>query len=111
MNFEILDTPAIRDILKVKAHLLKIGLEPDSAAVDTLTIIATQYRYRIGTETYLSQMLGELSTTPVNGCEIFWTNGEKVMIRGKQQVQKYLLRFDDELPFRVIGPDGQERYL
>lgn len=114
LNYNVLDTQAIRDILKCKAHLLRAGIPADFAAVEVLTIIIDYYRVKVGTPTYLSEMLGPLADTPIKECALYYANGERIVTptQSIRPLQRFLReRFrSDALPFRVVCGD-EERYL
>lgn len=103
LNLDLLTTADVRDVLKCKAHLLRVGIPPDFVAVETLTVIINHYRERVGLKTYLSQMLGELAETPVSECALYWMNGERIKLTGSRPLQRFIWRAfpDGILPFMV----------
>lgn len=105
----------IRDVLKTKAHLLKFGLPARSVEIAALDELILEYRQRVGLATYLSEMLGELATVPVGECQLYWANGERVPISGRddEPVQQFIRRRflpGQELPF-IVRVGERERYL
>jgi hypothetical protein len=113
LDLDLLDTPAIRDILKTRAHLLRAGIPPDFVAVETLTIIIDHYKGRVGLTTYLSQMLGEMANVPVSDCALYWMTGERIATPvSEQPVQRFIKRKfrADTLPFKVVANE-EVRFL
>jgi hypothetical protein len=116
LNFDIFQAPEIRDLLKTKAHLLRAGLSADHVVIETFSQIVAVYRRRVGLETFLSQMLGEIATTPIQDCQLYRASGEPVDTHGAhgQPVQRFIARgFSDRsllAGLRVVA-GGQERYL
>lgn len=109
LDLDALDTPDIRDVLKCRSHLLRVGIPADFAAVKTLTVLIDGYRKRVGLATYLSEMLDGLASAPVGECEIYTMDGLRVVAQGNEPIQKYLRRLD-WLPFKVVV--GEEtKYL
>lgn len=113
LNLDLLTTADVRDVLKTRAHLLRVGVPFEYAAVVTLTIIIDHYRHKVGLPKYLSEMLGEMANVPVKDCRLYWQSGERVPVSGDggQPVLRFLRRFGGGvLPFRVVTPED-ERFL
>lgn len=114
LNLDLLTTAAIRDCLKVRAHLLRVGISPDYAAVETLTIIIQHYRMRVGLSVYVSQMLGDMGQIPIGECQLYWLDGSRIEtpMKGEQPVLRFIKRKfrADGLPFRVVSNE-ETRYL
>lgn len=114
LNLDLLTTADVRDVLKTRAHLLRVGVPADFVAVETLTIVIEHYRQKVGVKTYLSQMLGEMAETPLAECALYWMNGERVPVSGDggQPVQKFIKRRfgGGVLPFKVVANE-ETRYL
>lgn len=114
LNLDLLDTPAIRDCLKVRAHLLKVGISPDYAAVETLTIIIQHYRERVGAKVYIAQMLGEMGQVPIGECQLYWMDGSRIEtpVKSDQPVMRFIARRfgGGVLPF-MVKANEEVRYL
>lgn len=109
LNIELFTAKDVRDLLKARAHCLAAGFSPDDAIIQTLTEIKNQYLLRVGLPAYISQMLGELATTPTRECRLYTLQGERIATHGiQQQVQKFINnRFMwDEIPARVETEKG-----
>lgn len=112
LNLDLLTTADIRNALKTRACLLRIGVPSLYAAVLTLTIIIDHYRQKVGLRVYLAEMLGEMAGTPIRDCRLYWVSGERIETpKSEQPVQKFLRRFGSGvLPFRVVVNE-ETRYL
>jgi hypothetical protein len=123
VDLSIFGAKEIRDVLKNKAHCLHAGFPPDHIIIETLNEIRDYYILRVGLPTYLSQMLGELGTDPVQNCTLYTEDGQRIEIRVNGNHNQPLQRFiakqfrEDNLPFKVeirkeSPPDRVEiRYL
>ena len=103
----------IRDILKSKAHCLRAGFSPHDVIIQTLNEIRNQYIRQVGLPTYLSQMLGNLATAPMQHCTLYGENDRPIELylngNHTQPVQRFIAqRFTiDGLPFKVEVRDPE----
>ena len=123
VDFSIFGAKEIRDVLKNKAHCLRAGFPPDHIIITTFNEIRDHYILRVGLPTYLSQMLGDLATVPMQYCQLYAENCRRIEVNlngsHNQPVQRFIAkRFGkDNLPFKVEvhrkpDPDHVEvRYL
>jgi hypothetical protein len=123
VDFSVFGAKEIRDVLKNKAHCLRAGFPLDHIIIKTLDEIRDHYIVRVGLPTYLSQMLGELATVPIQYCRLYTEDSQRIEISlngsHKQPVQRFIARWfeADDLPFKVEvrirpGSDRVEtRYL
>lgn len=113
LNLDLLTTADVRDVLKCRAHLLRVGVPFEYAAVVTLTIIIDHYRHKVGLPKYLSEMLGEMANVPVKDCRLYWQSGERIETpaASEQPVLRFLRRFGGGiLPF-MVKANEEVRYL
>jgi hypothetical protein len=107
VDFSIFGAKEIRDVLKSKAHCLRAGFPPDHVIITTFNEIRDHYILRVGLPTYLSQMLGDVATVPMQYCQFYAEDGRpvKIDLNGNhyQPVQRFIAkRFGkDNLPFKV----------
>ena len=113
----------IRNILKSKAHCLRAGFPLDHMIISVFDEIRDDYVKRVGLATYLSQMLGDLASVPVQDCTFFDESGQPIEVylngNGQQPVQRFVARQfgRKSLPFEVDirrQPDSsrvETRYL
>jgi hypothetical protein len=123
VDFGIFRAREIRDVLKNKAHCLRAGFSPDHIIITTFDEIRDHYILRVGLPTYLSQMLGELATVPVQYCQFYAEDGRPIEIHlngsHNQPVQRFIAKCfgKENLPFKVEirrNPDSdrmEARYL
>jgi len=123
VDLSVFGAKEIRDVLKSKAHCLRAGFPLDHIIIKTLDEIRDHYIVRVGLPTYLSQMLGELATVPMQYCRLYTEDSRRIEINlngsHKQPVQRFIARWFEagNLPFRVEvrrrpGSDRVEvRYL
>ncbi len=123
VDFSVFGAKEIRDVLKNKAHCLRAGFPLDHIIIRTLDEIRDYYLLRVGMPTYLSQMLGELATVPMQYCRLYTEDCRRIAINlngsHKQPLQRFIARWFavDNLPFKVEvrrrpGSDRVEvRYL
>jgi hypothetical protein len=107
LNFNVFGAQEIRDLLKNKAHCLRAGFPPDHILIAILDEIRDSYLLRVGLPTYLSQMLGKLSTARLDQCTLYSEGWHRININLKGNHNQSLLRFlakqfgCDDLPFVV----------
>jgi hypothetical protein len=107
LNFEVFGAKEIRDLLKNKAHCLRAGFPPNHILIAILNEIRDRYILRVGLPTYLSQMLGKLSTARVDHCTLYSEGWHPIKINLRGNHNQPLLRFLakqfgwDNLPFMV----------
>ena len=107
VDFDMFGVKEIRDVLKSKAHCLRAGFPPHHQIINTLNEIKAHYIQRVGLPTYLSQMLGDVSTAPVEQCRLYAESGAPIEIFLNGSRHQPLLRFIarkfpwDKLPARV----------
>ena len=123
VDFSIFGAKELRDVLKNKAHCLRAGFPPDHIIIATFNEIRDHYILRVGLRTYLSQMLGEVATAPMQYCKLYTEDCRCVEINlngsHNQPVQRFIAKQfgKDNLPFKVEvhrdpHPDRAEvRYL
>jgi hypothetical protein len=107
VDFSIFGAKEIRDVLKNKAHCLRAGFPPNHVIIETLNEIRDHYILRVGLPTYLSQMLGDLATVPMQYCNLYSEDGRRIEINlnggHKQPMQRFIAKWfgKDDLPFKV----------
>lgn len=107
VDFSVFGAKEIRDVLKNKAHCLRAGFSPNHIIIQTFDEIRDQYVRRVGLPTYLSQMLGDLATTPTRFCTFRTEHSHPIQIRlngrHNQPVQRFIAKHfgPDNLPFRI----------
>lgn len=107
VDFEVFGAREIRDVLKSKAHCLRAGFSSTHIIILTLNEIRDHYILKVGLPTYLSQMLGELATVPIQNCSLYDEAGHhlEVNLNGThhQPLQKFINRHygAKKLPFRI----------
>lgn len=107
VDLDVFGTKEIRDVLKSRAHCLRAGFPPNHTIIITLNEIRNHYILKVGLPTYLSQMLGELATVPIQACELYNQHDYPIKLNLNHQPQLSLLRFiaknfqPNELPFKV----------
>lgn len=103
----IFGTREIRDILKCRSHCLYAGFPPNHVLITTLTEIKDAYLLRVGLNTYLSQMLGDIAASPICACQLYNLDGTRLKVnfahRPDQPVQRFISDnfLWDEIPARV----------
>jgi hypothetical protein len=123
VNLSVFQAQEIRNILKSKAHCLQAGFPLDHTIISVFDEIRDDYVKRVGLATYLSQMLGDLASVPVQDCTFFDESGQPIEVylngNGQQPVQRFVARQFGRrnLPFGVNirkQPDSsriETRYL
>lgn len=123
VDFSVFGAKEIRDVLKNKAHCLRAGFPPDHMIIATFNEIRNHYMLRVGLPTYLSQMLGDLATVPMQYCKLYTEGCQRIEINlngsHNQSVQRFIAKWfgKDNLPFMVEvhkGPNPgrtEVRYL
>ena len=107
LDFSIFGAKEIRDVLKNKAHCLRAGFAPSHVIIATFNEIRDHYILRVGLPTYLSQMLGDLATTPMRYCTLYSDDGRRIEINlngsHNQPIQRFIAKCfgKDDLPFKV----------
>lgn len=107
VDFSIFAAKEIRDVLKNKAHCLRAGFPPDHIIIQTFDDIRDHYLLRIGLRTYLSQMLGEVATAPMQYCKLYTAGCRciELSLNGdhNQPVQRFIAKHfgRGNLPFKV----------
>ncbi len=107
VDFSIFGAKEIRDILKNKAHCLRAGFPPDHIIITTFDEIRDNYILRVGLRTYLSQMLGEVATVPMQYCKLYTESCRCIELNmngnHNQPVQRFIAKQfgRDNLPFKV----------
>lgn len=107
VDFNIFGAKEIRDVLKNKSHCLRAGFPPDHVIIETFNEIRDHYILKVGLPAYLSQMLGDLATVPMQYCTLYSEDGRRIEIhlngRHNQPVQRFIAKCfgKDNLPFRV----------
>jgi hypothetical protein len=107
VDFSIFGAKEIRDVLKNKAHCLRAGFPPDHLIIQTFDEIRDHYILRVGLRTYLSQMLGEVATVPMQYCKLYTESCRCIALSlngdHNQPVQRFIAKhFErDNLPFKV----------
>jgi hypothetical protein len=104
-----LNCQQIRDIVKARGHLLCDGHTLESSLVQGLGFLRDEYRVRVGKESYVSQMLGEMERCAMEMCTLTWPGGRQVIgnrLRRSIQAQRcYTWIVEncgcDDLPFMV----------
>jgi hypothetical protein len=123
VDLSVFGAQEIRDVLKNKAHCLRAGFPPDHILITTFNEIRNHYLRRVGLSTYLSQMLGKLSTAQIRYCSLYAEDRHPIEVRSNgdcnQPVQRFIAKQfnSNDLPFVVevqseTDPDRIEvRYL
>jgi len=107
----ILNTPAIRDLLKTRQHLHRAGFPLSHPAIVTVQAVIEQYRKRVGTPAYLSEMLGPLAVLSIGAVRLYGPDGEEMEFKGDERVIDFLRMVQPtKWPWVVSSPIG-ERYL
>jgi hypothetical protein len=107
VDFSIFGAKEIRDVLKNKAHCLRAGFPLDHVIITTFNEIRDHYILRVGLPTYLSQMLGDLATVPMQYCKLYTEGCRPIEINlngsHNQPVQRFIAKWfgKDNLPFKV----------
>ena len=107
IDFDILTTKEIRDVLKSKAHCLRAGFPPNHMIIQTLNEFRDHYVKKVGLPTYLSQMLGDVGRVQMQYCRLFREDGSEIQVQvngsHNQPVQRFIARqFSvDTLPFMI----------
>ena len=107
MDLSVFKAREIRNIIKSKAHCLRAGFPSDHMIISVFDEIRGDYVKRVGLATYLSQMLGNLASFPIQNCRFFDEGGRPIEIHlrgdGQQPVQRFVARQfgRKNLPFRV----------
>jgi hypothetical protein len=107
VDFSIFGAKEIRDVLKNKAHCLRAGFPPNHIIIQTFDEIRDHYILRVGLRTYLSQMLGEVATVPMQYCKLYTASSRciELSLNGNhnQPVQRFIAKQfgRDSLPFKV----------
>lgn len=119
-DYRIFGAREIRDVLKCRAHCLRAGFAVDDPLIFHLNQIRSFYLLRVGLPTYLSEMLGNVATTPIHLCRLYDPADSLIKLdcarRPDQPLQKYITDkfLWDEIPARVEVPKGggvEARYL
>ena len=107
VDFSIFGAREIRDVLKNKAHCLRAGFPPHHIIIQTFDEIRDHYILRVGLRTYLSQMLGEVATVPMQYCRLYTAGCRCIEINldgnHNQPVQRFIAKWfgKENLPFKV----------
>ncbi len=106
-DLRIFGAKEIRDILKSRSHCLHAGFSPSHVLITTMNEIKDAYLLRVGLNTYLSQMLGDIATNPICACQLYNLDGTRLEVnfvyRPDQSVQRFISDnfLWDEIPARV----------
>jgi len=107
VDFSIFGAKEVRDVLKNKAHCLRAGFPPDHIIITTFDEIRDNYILRVGLRTYLSQMLGEVATVPVQYCKLYTESCRCIELNlngsHNQPVQRFIAKQfgKNNLPFKI----------
>jgi len=107
VDFSIFGAKEIRDVLKNKAHCLRAGFPPNHNIITTFDEIRDNYIRRVGLQTYLSQMLGEVATVPMQYCKLYTESCRCIELNlngsHNQSVQRFIAKQfgKNNLPFKV----------
>ena len=107
VDFSIFGAKEIRDLLKNKAHCLRAGFPPNHVIIETFNEIRDHYILKVGLPTYLSQMLGDLATAPMQYCTLYSEDGRRIEINlngsHNQPMQRFIAKWfgKDDLPCKV----------
>jgi len=107
VDFSIFGAKEVRDVLKNKAHCLRAGFPPNHIIITTFDEIRDNYILRVGLRTYLSQMLGEVATVPMQYCKLYTGSCRCIELNlngsHNQPVQRFIAKQfgKDKLPFKV----------
>lgn len=107
VDLSVFGAREIRDVLKNKAHCLRAGFPPDHIIIEAFNEIRNHYLSKVGLPTYLSQMLGRLSTAQMQHCTFYAEDCRRIHVdlggNHNQPVQRFIAkRFRwDNLPFMV----------
>lgn len=119
-DYRIFGAREVRDVLKCRAHCLRAGFTVTDPVIFHLNQIRSYYLVRVGLATYLSEMLGNVATSPIHKCALYDLAGRPVKLdfaaRPDQPLQKYIADkfLWDEIPARVeVSKAGrvEVRYL
>jgi hypothetical protein len=107
LDLGIFGAREIRNMLKCRSHCLQAGFSPNHVLITTFNEIRDAYLLRVGLATYLSQMLGDIATSPISACQLYNLAETRLEVNFVRRPDQPLQRFIadnflwDEIPARV----------